>query len=201
MFSILHGNTPLNDNSAQNPDTHDSFQKNIGIAFAAGGRYDEVRMCVASPAGFKGGPAFEFAAITYEKRINTSAGIGFYIPLARPILFASAFRMLQFLPEAVLSLYGSSSRRARPVTDIAIGASLHCGPDYLSGNRPGETLGKWFFAAGPRMSVFTGFVLPLNNKAFLKAGIRPYAEFLYSSYLQGFVFGGEAAVQTHFAAK
>ncbi len=172
-----------------------------GISFAAGGRYDEVRMCVASPAGFKGGPAFEFAAFVLEGRINQYIGLGFYIPIARPVLFAAAFKMLQFIPEAVISFHVPVNEKIDFATDIGLGASLHYGPDYRSGNNPGDFHGDSFFAAGPRASIFAGFIYYVNDTISFKAGVRPYFEYLIAEQINGKVIGAELDIQLRFVLK
>lgn len=181
--------------------TNEYKSLNIGVSFSAGGRYDEVRMCVASPAGFKGGPAFEFAGFVLEGRFNKYFGMGFYIPVARPLLFAAAFNMLQFLPEAVLSLHIPVNEKIDFALDGGFGVSLHYGPDYKSGNNPGDPLNPAFFASGPRISILTGIVYYVNDNISFKTGVRPYFEYLFSDTLSGKVIGAELDIQIRFSFK
>lgn len=176
-----------------------SFQ--LGLSFAAGARYDEVRMCVASPVGYKGGPAFEFVGFAFEGKVNKFLGFGGYIPLGRPLLFGTAFRMLQFLPEAVVSLHIPINDSIDFLTDFGAGASFHYGPDYKSGLNSGDPRSPDFFAVGPRGSLFFGIAYLLQNNIALKVGVRPYVEYLFSDYLSGFVAGGELDIQVRFLIK
>lgn len=51
------------------------------FSVAMGGRYDLVRMCVASPKDAEGGPEFEFLALVFDYKLNWFLGIGAYIPI------------------------------------------------------------------------------------------------------------------------
>ena len=66
----------------------------FGLKVQAGARYDDVRMCVASPAGAKGGPAMEISFFT-EIGVFEKISVLVNVPIMRPILFAAAFKMLQ----------------------------------------------------------------------------------------------------------
>jgi len=180
-----------------NADDYENF--NFGLSIAGGGRYDPVRMCIASPAGFPGGPAFEFLGLVCEYRFNKIIGVGAYIPVGRPILFAAAFHMLQFLPEFfVLSIHIPVYKIFEFVFNIAHGISLHYGPDYRSdiNNR-----GPSFFAAGPRFSILFGAHITIKNRFILIIGAKPYFEYLVSRYIQGPVAGGELDIQFRFSFK
>mgnify|MGYP006309171021 CR=1 FL=1 len=73
----------------------DSDKFAFGLTFIAGGRYDDLRMCVASPAGIKGGPIMDiFCNFTFL--VKEDFNIAFKLSIMRPILFAAAFKMLQF---------------------------------------------------------------------------------------------------------
>ena len=48
-------------------DNHDN--SNFGIKVMAGGRYDDMRMCVGSDAGVKGGPIAD-VMLLYKKQSN-----------------------------------------------------------------------------------------------------------------------------------
>ena len=174
-------------------------QVNIGISAAFGGRYDPVRMCVGSPAGVPGGPAGEFLALLFEYRLGKTLGIGFYLPVARPILFAAAFQMLQFLPElsVIFHIPLPASRRVELVTILGAGATLHYGPDYMSDM---ENRGEDFFASGPRISVLFGPLFHLTDHLHLIVGVKPYGEYLYSlDGTNGLVLGGELDVQLRYS--
>jgi len=77
--------------NADNPDI------SLGINFMLGARYDNLRMCVASPAGAKGGPVADIMFNT-RIRLDEKNSVGFKLPVMRPILFAVAFKMVQFEP-------------------------------------------------------------------------------------------------------
>ena len=70
----------------------------FGITVIAGGRYDNLRMCVASPAGIKGGIIADIF-LNFTFLVKEDFNIAVKIPVMRPILFAAAFKMLQFEPE------------------------------------------------------------------------------------------------------
>ncbi len=167
----------------------------IGISAAAGGRYDNVRMCIASPAGTPGGIAMEPAALVLEYRADNQSGFGVYIPVGRPLLFAFVPNMLQFLPEFYVSLIFPINEDISFILHTALGGSFHYGPDYLSDQ---ENRGPNFFAAGPRISLFAGIGFGSNLKHEFQIGIKPYFEYLFSDYLSGFVVGGEIDFQYHY---
>ena len=74
---------------------------NLGARLRAGGRYDDVRMCVASPAGVKGGPAADISFF-FQVPLAARVSLDVDVPVMRPILFGAAFKMLQFEPSASL---------------------------------------------------------------------------------------------------
>ena len=170
----------------------DGSSFSIGVSVAAGGRYDNVRMCIASPAGTPGGMALEPVGLVMEYRFNERFGMGMYLPIARPIIFAVNTQMLQFLPELVFNIHIPVDEFKTIVIHPAIGASLHYGPDYLSDK---ENRGIDFFAAGPRISILGGIALHKNENHEFIFGLKPYAEFLFSEYRSGFVAGGEIDFQ------
>jgi hypothetical protein len=122
----------------------------LGAGLRAGGRYDTVRMCVATGAGVRGGPAADVAFLL-ELPLRGTMSLQIDVPVMRPVLFAAAFEMLQFEPDAVLKF-----RRGRIVFGPSLGAILHYGPDFHSessgpGRRPS------FFALGPRLGGVVGY--------------------------------------------
>ena len=60
-------------------------------------RYDNVRMCVGSPAGVPGGPIGEVYFDIWVP-VSDSGAVVINVPLFRPIMFAAAFDMLQLEP-------------------------------------------------------------------------------------------------------
>lgn len=115
----------------------------IGIKFIIGGRYDDMRMCVSSDRGTKGGMIAD-VMLTVDQEIDNNSMISFELPVMRPILFATAFKMLQFEPQFTYTYTED---------DILIsggaGMSFHYGPDY---NSDLKNRGPSFFALGPLLS-------------------------------------------------
>src|SRR6056297_1468639 len=103
----------------------------IGIRILAGGRYDNVRMCVGSPAGVPGGPIGE---VYFDIRVPVSdAGtVVINVPLFRPIVFAAAFDMLQLEPVVMYEHSLGDEAGTHPVVGAGMGVILHYGPDYHS---------------------------------------------------------------------
>jgi len=166
-----------------------------------GARYDDVRMCVATPAGVNGGPAGDVSAL-----FSWSAGgdrrLELDLPVMRPILFGAAFRMLQFEPSLALTFQldrtASRELRAGPV----VGLSFHHGPDEDS-EPSGEGRTDAFFALGPFVGG-TGSITFLrpHGDFDLQIGVTVYATSLFSfdddPNHGGFVFGGSLDVGFRF---
>lgn len=171
---------------------------NLGFSVAAGGRYDQVRMCVASPPGAYGGPAFEFAGFVFEYRFNEIFGLGGYIPIGRPILFGAAFQMLQFIPEFIVTFHIPIKKRIEIIIHGALGASFHYGPYITSGLVYKEPS---FFAGGPRISLLVGPQFTVKEKYIFIVGLKPYFEYLFSENIQGIIVGGEIDFQFRYSFK
>lgn len=150
-----------------------------GFKVRFGGRYDNVRMCVASKAGFKGGIAADLSAFA-EIPVFKGALLHIDLPVMRPILFAAAFHMLQFEPTCALVFSNPSAQNHKWVVGPALGVSLHYGPDYNS-ESSGAGRTPSFFALGPIIGGYAGrdFIRP--NKAFdVQIGFSPYITPLFS---------------------
>ena len=91
----------------------------VGLMVSAGGRYDDVRMCVATAAGVRGGLALDISFFV-EVPVADRTSILVNVPVMRPILFGAAFDMLQFEPEARV-LYRATTDGS---TDFLVGPSL-----------------------------------------------------------------------------
>ena len=130
----------------------DKSINSYGLLFMAGGRYDNYRMCVASPAGVKGGSMADIMFIA-KHRLNDSYFLTFNLPIMRPVLFGLAFKMLQFEPEFTLEYNKFINEKIDLVTGPGIGISFHYGPDYKSDL---NNLSESFFALGPLLSWQTG---------------------------------------------
>jgi len=173
----------------------------LGIKLRVGGRYDNVRMCVATPAGFKGGPAMD-VSLFMDIGLTDRMSLGINLPVFRPILFGAAFRMLQFEPDVSLNFHHRVNDKLHLVAGPALGISLHYGPDYNS-ERSGDGRGSSFFALGPRLGAYVGldFVRPGKDFNF-QLGLSPYVAPLFSvgdaDRQRGVVVGGTLDGQFRF---
>jgi hypothetical protein len=162
---------PLDARAQQGID--DAGQVVLGIKISAGGRYDTVRLCVATGEGVKGGPAADVSFFT-EIGIADRQTITVDVPVFRPIFFAAAFGMLQFEPEVTLSTRVVRGEDLGLLLGTGLGLTLHYGPDYTSptsgpGRKPS------FFAMGPRTSLYLGLDFPRPGEIFnFQLGLRPY---------------------------
>jgi hypothetical protein len=165
----------------------------FGLKIKAGGRYDNVRMCVATPAGTKGGPAMDVTFYT-EISLTDKVGIGIDVPVFRPVLFGAAFKMLQFEPEVSLLFKVVRGDKRDFVVGPTLGASFHYGPDYTS-ERSGDGKGPSFFALGPRVGAVLGLDFKRPEKAFdFQLGLNPYVTPLFGvndpDNHKGIIIGG-----------
>jgi len=165
----------------------------MGVKVRFGGRYDDVRMCVATPAGVKGGIAAD-VSFFLDLGLAKDWTAHLDVPVMRPILFAAAFRMLQLEPSV------SFQRRLRTdgavdfVVGPTVGLSLHHGPDYKSepsgaGRKPS------FFALGPTVGAYMGLDFKRPGESFnFQLGLTPYVTPLFSvadpESHRGWVLGG-----------
>ncbi len=167
----------------------------FGIHFMVGGRYDNMRMCVASPAGAKGGPIADIMFDT-KFRVSDNLSIGFNLPVMRPILFAAAFKMLQFEPQFSFEFRKNIKDDRDLVFGPGLGVSLHYGPDYKSDK---DNKGDSFFAAGPFISGLFGYRFSGSSGKSKLFGVRAFYIPLFSGESDlspGTVFGG--ALEGHF---
>lgn len=165
----------------------------FGFKISAGGRYDNVRMCVGSPAGKKGGPAMDISFFT-EIGIKQDVSLFINVPVMRPVLFGAAFKMLQFEPEVALLFRKQSDGNVDIVAGPQLGIMLHYGPDYKS-EQDGDDRGASFFALGPKIGGYIGvdFKRPKDTFNF-QLGLSPYVTPLVgvndSEEHRGVVVGG-----------
>jgi len=103
----------------------------LGVKLRFGGRYDNIRMCVATPAGVKGGIAADISFFL-EFGLSSDWSIHVDVPVFRPIVFAAAFKMLQFEPSVSFNYRYRTSGGTDLIVGPAVGLSLHYGPDYNS---------------------------------------------------------------------
>ncbi|MBD3390823.1 MAG: hypothetical protein GF418_02205 [Chitinivibrionales bacterium] len=166
----------------------------LGVNVMLGGRYDDLRMCVASPAGIKGGP---IADVMLEGRayVSDRLAVGMRIPVMRPILFGAAFHMLQFEPEILCEYRIGDADDVHFIVGPSLGASFHYGPDYTAGRE--DTDRDDFFAAGPLVSAQFGVGFPHSAGLKRIAGMRAfYAPLFAKEHAPGTVVG--AALEGHF---
>ncbi len=150
----------------------------FGFKITAGGRYDNVRMCVASPPGTKGGPALDISFFT-EVVLKDNMSLLVNIPVVRPILFGAAFDMLQFEPEVVLLFRRVIDGKVDLVAGPSLGMIFHYGPDYNSANS-GDDRGPSFFAMGPRIGGYFGVDFKRDGETFnMQVGLSPYVSPLW----------------------
>jgi hypothetical protein len=173
----------------------------FGIKIRAGGRHDDVRMCVATPAGSKLGPAMDVSFIT-EFGLSNDLVLSLNVPVLRPILFATRFNMLQFEPDVTLKFLVKEGERRELVAGPSLGVSLHYGPDFRS-ELDGDLRGPSFFALGPRVGAYVGVNFKRPGKSFgFQLGFSPYVTPLFSindpESHQGRVVGGSLDALFHF---
>ena len=173
------------------PEPSDDFV--FGVKLSIGGRYDDVRMCVASDAGVKGGPAADISFFM-EFGLSDRAALSVNIPVMRPILFGVAFDMLQFEPDVTLVFKKNVGEELDVVGGPMLGLSLHYGPDYRSANDGNGRLPS-FFAMGPRVGGYFGLDFLRPGKSFnFQLGLTAYFEPLFGiddpDDHQGIVAGG-----------
>jgi len=165
----------------------------LGILVLIGGRYDDLRMCVASKSGTKGGMIADLM-LTGRYAIKDQLDIGFNVPVMRPILFGLAFKMVQFEPEMVLEIKKRVNNNIDFFAAPSLGISFHYGPDYKSDriNRSSS-----FFAAGPIAGIHLGAGFKDGNGMTKNLiGIKPfYASLLTRGHGTGTVIGGALEYQ------
>jgi hypothetical protein len=165
----------------------------FGFKIRMGGRYDNVRKCVASKTGTKGGIAADISAFA-DFPVATGTAVHVDLPVMRPILFAAAFHMLQFEPTASLQFSDRSSNKTGWVAGPTLGVSLHYGPDYNSETSgPGRT--PSFFAMGPIVGAYAGLDFRRPGETFnFQLGLSPYVTPLFGirdpQNHRGVVIGG-----------
>lgn len=165
----------------------------LGVKIRVGGRYDDIRMCVASPAGSKGGLAADISLFA-EFAASNNLRVHVDLPVLRPILFAAAFKMLQFEPSVTLKFRTSSSGGARFVGGPTLGLSLHYGPDFNS-SPSGDGRTPSFFAIGPTVGGYLGLELGRPNHSFnFELGLTPFFTPMFATpdatVRRGIVAGG-----------
>ena len=145
-----------------------------GMMFMGGGRYDDLRMCVGSSAGVKGGPIADIMFVTRYKKTSNKA-VSLNIPVFRPILFGAAFKMLQFEPEINWETHRTINAGKNIFMGPGVGLSFQYGPDFESDldNRSDD-----FFAIGPMLNYSVG--MSFNEDHTRKLGVKLFYIPLFS---------------------
>ncbi len=164
----------------------------LGLHFLAGGRYDNVRMCVGSDEGVKGGPIMDIYA-DLRIPVGNSDYLAVNLPVMRPVLFGAVFKMLQFEPQITYEHHSDVDGSSHSVLGAGTGLVFHYGPDYKSSR---ENRGDDFFAFGPLFSGFIGREFQGDKNSWMP-GIKVFYSPLFSDeYDNGSVLG--AAVEIHY---
>lgn len=145
----------------------------LGILVMAGGRFDDIRKCVASPVGTKGGPIAD-VMLTYALRINERKTIRLNLPVMRPLLFALAFKSLQFEPEFHLLTTATGKPEKRFQIIPGIGLSLNYINEY---DNPADE--PRYFSIGPIFSIQSA--LALSQQKTRTLGLRAFYSPLFSA--------------------
>ncbi len=169
----------------------------FGFSVMMGGRYDNMRMCIASPAGTPGGMV---ADVAFFMRFKTSPHFAFSlsVPVFRPILFGAAFHMLQYESDVAFEFSVPVSDRVDFVTGPGIGVSYHYGPDYFA-DKDDDNAEK-FFALGPMVSYYAAFDFKWPGNYATRVGIRLFHVSLFRTdeFQYGLVLGGAVTVGMYF---
>jgi hypothetical protein len=165
-----------------------------GILYMAGGKYDNVRMCVATGNGVKGGPIADFMFLT-RYNLSEKYSVTFNLPVMRPLLFGIAFQMLQFEPEFTFTYRKVLDESKAIVTGPGLGVSLNYGPDYKSDLKH---RGNAFFSAGPFISWQFGLEFKGHQKT-RSVGLRAfYVPLFANDHPEGTVLGGALEYALYF---
>jgi hypothetical protein len=165
-----------------------------GVTLMAGYRYDNLRLCVASGPGVKGGPIGDIM-VNFRKHFDEKNAFGFKLPLMRPIIFGAAFKMLQFEPEFIFEHSTKVNDRYNFVIGPGLGVSLNYGPDYKTGWKSANRVD--FFSAGPFISSLFAVNFKSTSNLNRIIGIRVfYIPLFTKDHGNGTVAG--AAFETHF---
>jgi hypothetical protein len=152
-------------------------------------------MCVGSDAGVKGGPMADIQLVV-RYSLSPEYAVSFKLPVMRPILFGTAFKVLQFEPEFTLEFRSPIKDDLTLVTGPGLGVSLHYGPDYKSDlNNRGDD----FFAIGPYISMMAGLSFGGMTESGKVLGLRViYVPLFSKEYPTGTVLGGALEYTMYF---
>ncbi len=151
----------------------------VGFKLRFGGRYDDVRMCVASDSGTKGGIAAD-VSLFVDVGLDDDWALHIDLPVMRPILFAAGHEMLQFEPSVTATYRVRTDSSVDVIVGPTLGLSFHYGPDYRS-DSSGPGRGPSFFAMGPTFGGYVGVDFTRPGKSFnFQLGVTPYVTPLFS---------------------
>jgi len=172
-------------------------ERAFGFKMMMGGRYDDLRMCVASPAGTKGGPVADIK-LFMKFRMSLDWSMTVTIPVFRPILFGAAFKVLQYESDVAMEYKLKVSPKVDFVTGPGIGLSYHYGPDYKSGTGNART--EDFFALGPMVSYYAAFDFKWPKSYATRVGLQLFhiSLFRVDEFQYGKVFGGALELGMYF---
>ena len=164
-----------------------------GVKARMGGRYDNVRMCVATDPGVNGGPAMDIS-LSFVRSVGAKSVIEFDLPAMRPLLFGAAFTMVPFEPSVTLKFTLIESTTYALAVGPMLGVSLHYGPDKDS-DLSGSDRTASFLAAGPMAGAYAGVTFKRPRGWFdLQVGVTLYGTPLFSIQddedHSGYVLGG-----------
>lgn len=174
-------------------------ERAFGFKIMGGGRYDDLRMCVGSPAGVKGGPVGDIK-LFMKFRMSLDWSMTVTIPVFRPILFGAAFKMLQYESDVAMEYKVKISDKAGFVTGPGIGLSYHYGPDYNS-ERSGDGRTDSFFALGPMVSYYNAFDFTWPKHYATRVGLQLFHVSLFradGNFDYGMVWGGALELGMYF---
>lgn len=152
-------------------------QLSVGLNFFLGGRYDNLRMCVATPAGVKGGPIADMQLVLHYG-LNNRMALGMKVPIMRPVLFGLAFKMVQIEPEFTMQYRMPVKKRIDVVLEPSVGVSFHYGPDYKTARNDPHP--ESFFAAGPMVALLGGIGWHNDSGRYRCVGLKPFYIPLFS---------------------
>lgn len=172
-------------------------ERAFGFKMMMGGRYDDMRMCVASPAGAKGGAVGDIKFFM-KFRMSLDWSMTVTIPVFRPILFGAAFQVLQYESDVAMEYKMKVSPKVDFLTGPGIGLSYHYGPDYKSGTGNART--DDFFALGPMVSYYAAFDFKWPKSYATRIGVQLFHVSLFrvDEFQYGKVFGGALELGMYF---
>lgn len=167
-------------------------ERAYGFKLMMGGRYDDMRMCVASPEGTNGGPVGDIK-LFMKFRMSLDWSMTVTIPVFRPILFGAAFKMLQYESDVAMEYKVKISDKTGFVTGPGIGLSYHYGE--------GVEREDSFFALGPMVSYYNAFDFTWPKHYATRVGIQLFHISLFradGNFDYGMVWGGALELGMYF---